>query len=295
MKNITVFTPTYNRCEKLNRLYESLKLQSDLDFKWLIIDDGSSDNTKDLVNKIIDENKIETKYVYQKNSGKYKAYNKAVEICDTDYMICVDSDDYLLDKAISKLKFYINKIKLHEKEDILGFFFPRFDKSGKNYLINQNFKKMDIMDLKFEYKKNIETGILVKTSYSKLCIFPLIADEKFLSEEIIYIDMSKYGKFIYIEDFDIYVNDYQQDGLTKNIYNVWKKSVISTLYFLNKRYKYLDKYNLKIRWINRIKTIININALCIECNKNILKNTSNRLLSILLFIPSIIWRKKFFK
>jgi len=99
-KRITVFTPTYNRAYILNRLYESLKKQSSKSFLWLIIDDGSTDNTEELVNAWIRENIIEIRYYKQENGGKQRAHNKAVELCDTELFICVDSDDYLTENAI---------------------------------------------------------------------------------------------------------------------------------------------------------------------------------------------------
>lgn len=101
---ITVFTPAYNRAYTLHLCYESLKRQTSKDFKWLIIDDGSTDNTKHLVDSWINENNgFEIKYIYKENGGMHTAHNKAYENIDTELNVCIDSDDYMTDDAIEKI------------------------------------------------------------------------------------------------------------------------------------------------------------------------------------------------
>lgn len=77
MKTLTIFTPTYNRGYILGNAYESLKKQTNKDFIWLIVDDGSTDNTEDIVEKWIEENTIEIRYIKKENGGKHTAYNVA--------------------------------------------------------------------------------------------------------------------------------------------------------------------------------------------------------------------------
>ena len=101
MKTLTIFTPTYNRADILNKAYKSLKRQTNKDFIWLVVDDGSIDNTEDVVKGWIDENIIEIKYIKKENGGKHTAYNVAVENTSTELiMIALDSDDYLSDDAV---------------------------------------------------------------------------------------------------------------------------------------------------------------------------------------------------
>jgi len=99
-KLITVFTPTYNRAYCLHQLYESLCRQSSHDFLWLIIDDGSTDNTKELVDFWIKEKKIEIQYFFKSNGGMHTAHNAAYELLETELNICIDSDDYMPDNAV---------------------------------------------------------------------------------------------------------------------------------------------------------------------------------------------------
>ena len=100
---LTVFTPTYNRAYILGRCYESLKRQTCKDFVWLIIDDGSTDNTRELVDRWIQENKVPIKYHYQENQGMHGAHNTAYELIDTELNVCIDSDDYMADDAVEKI------------------------------------------------------------------------------------------------------------------------------------------------------------------------------------------------
>ena len=104
---LTIFTPAYNRAYTLHKCYESLKKQTNKDFEWLIIDDGSTDNTRQLVQSWIEENIIPIKYHYQKNQGMHGAHNTAYELIDTELNVCIDSDDYMPDDAVEKiLKFW---------------------------------------------------------------------------------------------------------------------------------------------------------------------------------------------
>ena len=87
---LTIFTPTYNRAQTLPRLYDSLKRQTNKNFVWLIVDDGSEDNTKSLVDAWTEEKLMEIKYIYQQNSGKMQAHNCGVDNTETELFLCVD-------------------------------------------------------------------------------------------------------------------------------------------------------------------------------------------------------------
>ncbi|MCC8104212.1 MAG: glycosyltransferase [Clostridiales bacterium] len=101
---LTVFTPAYNRAHTIGRTYESLKGQGCKDFVWLIIDDGSTDHTEDLVRKWQREDcGFEIRYVYKENGGMHTAHNTAYENIDTELNTCIDSDDCMADGAVEKI------------------------------------------------------------------------------------------------------------------------------------------------------------------------------------------------
>lgn len=103
MNTLTVFTPTYNRAHTLPRLYDSLLAQSSKDFEWLVVDDGSTDGTRDLINSWIEEKRLEIKYIYKENGGLYTGYNAAYASIGTELNVCVDSDDAMPSDAVEKI------------------------------------------------------------------------------------------------------------------------------------------------------------------------------------------------
>ena len=109
---VTIFTPTYNRGYLLTRLYNSLLEQTDINFEWIIVDDGSTDSTKEIVSSFIEDKRIKVIYEYQNNSGKHVAVNKGIDLASGDYFGIVDSDDYLLPDAIYSIKTAFNTLEL---------------------------------------------------------------------------------------------------------------------------------------------------------------------------------------
>ena len=103
MATLTVFTPAYNRAHTIGRTYASMCRQTCKDFEWLIIDDGSSDNTRELVEGWIAEGKVPIRYIYQQNQGMHGAHNTAYRNIDTPLNTCIDSDDYMPDDAVEKI------------------------------------------------------------------------------------------------------------------------------------------------------------------------------------------------
>ena len=121
---ITIFTPAYNRAHTLVRTYESLCRQTCKNFEWLIVDDGSSDNTKELVGTWLNENRLTLRYIYKENGGLYTGYNTAYANIDTELCVCVDSDDYMPDDAVEKIvKRWTNRDKCVEYCGIVGLDF----------------------------------------------------------------------------------------------------------------------------------------------------------------------------
>lgn len=100
MALLTVFTPTYNRAHTLGRVYESLCRQTIKDFEWLVVDDGSTDRTGELVRQWMDENKLPIRYIRKENGGLHTGYNTAYANIDTELNVCIDSDDFMPDDAM---------------------------------------------------------------------------------------------------------------------------------------------------------------------------------------------------
>lgn len=209
---ITVFTPTYNRANLLPRLYESLKKQSFNDFEWLIVDDGSTDGTRDLVDGWIREGLLNIRYYYQENGGKHRAINRGAQLANGEWFFIVDSDDYLPDNSLDIADKWIATIKDDDlfagvcgvKKDIsgiikYGFKYKFIDKSP---LYSLEISKADKADI-------------IRTSILKDFPFPDFPGENFCAEGLVWCRIGCYYKFRYFNEI-VYCYEYLDDGLTKN-------------------------------------------------------------------------------
>lgn len=212
MPRLTIFTPTYNRKHLLPTLYESLKSQTNKDFVWLVIDDGSTDGTEEYFSKINNAG-FELQYVKKENGGKHTAIDMANGICKTDYIVCVDSDDYLTDNAVECMYKEIEKID--EYPNVCGVVTRRRKPTGEPFM--ENWAKSDEIlkfhDLADKYGYTTDTCLLFKTSIIKQFHFPTFEGERFVTESVFY------NQFMY--DYDMlasdnlyYVAEYMPDGYT---------------------------------------------------------------------------------
>lgn len=154
MATLTVFTPTYNRAHTLWRTYESLLSQTSKDFEWLVIDDGSTDNTRELVDSWIGEGKIHVRYIHKQNGGLYTGYNAAYANINTELCVCIDSDDWMPDDAVELILDYWRENGGKQYAGLTGLdFLPSGSPIG-GYFPN-NLKESHIIDL---YLKKIHSG-----------------------------------------------------------------------------------------------------------------------------------------
>lgn len=212
---ITVFTPTYNRAYTLGRLYQSLCAQASKEFVWLIVDDGSEDNTKELVESWILENKIEISYFYQENMGKSAAHNKGVELTRTELFTCVDSDDYLSENAIEDILAVWNRIQTPGIIGILAFCgYADGSVITKYSLADETTGKL--LDL---YRNEIisgDTKLIYRTELLKKVRFPMYENEKFVPEAFLYDLLDEEGE-LYVFPRIVCIVEYLPDGYTHNM------------------------------------------------------------------------------
>lgn len=117
---LTIFTPTYNRINELERLYSSLISQTDFRFEWLIVDDGSTDDTENMVVSWLDTSPFPIRYIKQPNSGKHVAHNLGATEASGEYFICVNSDDWLEPNAVETILHDITALDTEE-----GLLYPK--------------------------------------------------------------------------------------------------------------------------------------------------------------------------
>ena len=264
-------------------LYDSLVKQDSLDFEWLIVDDGSTDNTSEIV-KSFSCNLFPIRYFYKDNGGKHTAYNLGISLAQGDFFICVDSDDYLIPNSISLMQESITK--MHPSD--IGIVFPQVNNSKIN---NKNWtkihgKSIDIIDTTRLYRIK-ETAILIKTQILRKYSFPTI-DERYCPESVLYNQMIKGGHFLAINK-GFYVSEYQVGGLSYNIRKMFLNNPNCFILDQNIKYRIYGKYNFLTRVFCRAICIIEINAICIKRRIRILKKTPSRFSSVVLFIPSFLF------
>lgn len=215
MNKITVFTPTFNRGYLMNKLFHSLNSQTNKHFEWLIVDDGSIDQTGELVETFKEQADFEIRYFYQQNGGKHRAINHGLDLARGELFFIVDSDDSLTDDAIEKIFNNYSGIA--------------FDNSFAGVAFNKGFSKKRIVGETFEGtyidcdnlhrgKHNIlgDKAEVYRTDILKSIKFPEIDGENFMSEVVLWNEVARRGyKLRWFNDI-IYFCDYLEDGLTKN-------------------------------------------------------------------------------
>ena len=223
---ITVFTPTYNRAYIIEKLYHSLQRQTFKDFEWIVVDDGSEDETEDLFKKIQkDKNLFEIRYIKQKNGGKHRAINKGIEIAKGELFFIVDSDDYLIDTALKTITEIEESIPENEKKQFAGVCglrgYSEKKENGKTFCGDI----LDITSLEREkYGIYGDKAEVFYTSILKKYPFPTFENEKFITECVVWdkIAFDKY-KIRYFNKI-IYISDYLPDGLTAHVKDLYKKN-----------------------------------------------------------------------
>lgn len=214
---ITVMTPSYNRAHTLGKCYDSLCSQTDKRFTWVIIDDGSQDNTKELVDTWIREKRIDIEYYYKKNGGKASALNYGLDRLNSDYVVCLDSDDYFFPDAIEHAIGELEEIK--ERTDLCGILAIRHTPDGNvmgGKQIPQEYDTITANDFftKLQMGK-AELVCFYKSEIIKKFRFPVVENENFISPAWMQYKISK--EYPYKASWHKYCCcEYLADGLTQN-------------------------------------------------------------------------------
>ena len=213
---ITVLTPTFNRGGGLQSLWDSLQKQTVKDFEWLVVDDGSTDGTKNLITQLQEKSDFPIRYIYKNNGGKHTALNVGIQTICSELIFIVDSDDCVTDDAVEAI------LKIHQKyrsqNNICGYAFLRAFPDGK-----VNGKKFDVDEEIGSYidvrVNGDDTGAdkaeVFKTHCLKEFPFPEYPNEKFLGEDLVWVRMARKYEMVHINKA-IYVGNYLEDGLTNN-------------------------------------------------------------------------------
>ena len=248
---ITILTPTFNRAHLLPRLFESLTHQTDFNFEWLVIDDGSTDGTSDLfAGKTFLSAPFPIRYYQQENGGKHRALNAGVKQAKGDFIFIADSDDWLLPQSVAIVGLHTSAIAddntfagvagldVFDDERIVGTGLP------------QDIIDCNAMDIRYRYHVDGDLKEVFKTTVLQEFPFPEIQDEKFCPEQLVWFRIAQKYKLRYFNT-PIYVAEYQPNGITASIIRVRMLAPQATCMM------YAEMLAYKIPFKEKIKAAIN--------------------------------------
>lgn len=274
MPTLTVFTLTYNRAYCLHKCYESLLRQTCSDFEWLIVDDGSTDNTKEVVDGWIKENRIPIRYIYKKNGGMHTGYNTAYDNIFTELAVSIDSDDYMTDDAVEiitqkwkedKDPKYAGMVFLDITEDrkVIGTEMPDMKSATVYDLYNRLGVKGD--------KKQVYRPELIRPFTS-----PEFAGEKLFPTCFKYFQVDLTHEML-LYNIPVCVVEYMPDGYTKNIVKLYKKNLNNYIFYR----KFIMTYPNATLW-HRYRFAIHYVAECLLAKKvHFLRESPRKLLTFM--------------
>lgn len=256
---VTVFTPTYNRGHLLHKLYESLLLQTIKSFEWLVVDDGSSDNTEELFEEWLKKSEqiIRIRYIRKENGGKARAINMGLKEAKGEYFFIVDSDDYLADDAIETIIRWFND--LPKDSHFIGVsgvkeMFLNQKKTVFNF--EQEEKYWDISNIQRpEYGLQADMAEVFYTEKLQKYYFSVWPSEKFLPESVVWDQIALDGYILRWYNKVIYYGEYVEGGLTKSTWKLLKENPMG----------YAQMYQIKLQYTKRQRQRINYLLQFLSC------------------------------
>lgn len=220
---LSIITPTYNRAYILSECYFSLLRQTCMDFEWIVVDDGSTDNTEELVNSFIAEGKLALRYVKQENGGKHRAHNTAAEYAQGEMLLCLDSDDRLTEDAVAFARTYWQENKSENTTGILAKRGSITDRTAICGTWKEGLKSATMFDLNNRYGFYGDTALFFRTEILKKEKFTCFEGEKFIPETDLYCEIDNYGEMLLVDKV-LYLTEYLPDGLTAKYHTLLQKN-----------------------------------------------------------------------
>lgn len=247
MKELCIFTPTFNRAYCLDNLYRSLVEQTTLDFHWLIVDDGSSDDTEDLVESFKTTSPFPITYIKQHNGGKQRAHNTGVAHCEDDLFFCVDSDDLLAPRTVEIIK---QAWSAWRNDPTVAGMVGLCGSDATTPLgtrMPHDAERITFWDLYYRRKHKGDSAPVYRTEVLKKFPFDVAEGEKFIAEPYVYHQIDQHYTLGVIDEVLI-VREYLEDGYTNNVRKVTRENPLGymklkLLYLTYSDTLYLKFYN----------------------------------------------------
>ena len=228
---ISIVTPSYNRANLLERLFDSLCQQTDKGFEWILVDDGSTDNTNEIVDKLINTKSsiidFPFQYIKKENGGKHTALNRGIKEAQGELILLLDSDDSLPSTAIKTINHYYEQIKDESVFGGVAGYMAHHDGTVIGQCATKGVVDANSLDYHYQYGATGDMCEVFKTSVLKEFPFPEIEGEKFVPEALVWNRIAQKYKLRWFQEV-IYYRDYLEGGLTDKIIKIRMKSPIAS-------------------------------------------------------------------
>lgn len=285
---LSIITPTYNRGYILSKCYDSLVAQTCKDFEWIVVDDGSTDDTETLVQSFVLENKLDIKYVKKENGGKHLAHNVGAELAQGELFLCLDSDDLLTEDSVAFAKAFWEK---NQGKNITGILAKRGSITAQAPICGtwkEGLKSATMFDLFNKYGFYGDTALFFRTEILKKEKFISFKGEKFIPETALYCEIDKYGEMLLVDKV-LYLTEYLPDGLTAKYHTLLKNNPKGTSYTYYQQLCMAKDGKQKFKYA----MLVNIyKSLCKE--KSELQFTQEGFWLFITGLPALLYKKYFF-
>ena len=255
MYPITIFTPSYNRAALLTRCYESLKKQTCKNFIWMVIDDGSTDHTGELVAEWQGKQcGFPIQYYYKENGGLHTAYNEAISHIDTPLCVCIDSDDFMPEDAVEKILDFWEKFGSEEYTGIVGLDYTVDGKVIGDPLPDQ--KSVNLIDLlvgRYPIRNGDRTNVVRTELYKKYAPMKVFPGEKNFNPHYMHLQISQQYDFLVLNENLRFV-EYQPGGMSDSILRQYRSSP-NSFAEIRKLYLSFPATSLKFRFRHSVHLV----------------------------------------
>ena len=275
---LTVFTPSYNRAHLIGRGYDSLCKQTCQDFEWLVIDDGSTDNTREVIAQYIAEQRIAIRYIWKENGGLYTGYNIAYTNITSPLNVCIDSDDFIPENAVELILQTWNERGGEQYAGIIGLDFYADKKQPIGGYFPKDLNEVYLHDL-YLYRIHLGDAKQVMRTDLMSHIAPQIGfpNEKDFNPIYMLLQACDTLPLLVINENLCWV-DYQKTGMAANIFKQYVRSPHS-LIKMRKMEMNLQRNTFR----NLLRLNIHYVSSClIARNKHWLKDSPKPLLTLLM-------------
>ncbi|GHT82373.1 sugar transferase [Spirochaetia bacterium] len=278
----SVITPTYNRGAYLRQIYECLIQQSEKDFEWIIVDDGSTDETKYIIDQFNKD--IEIKYIYQENAGKPSAVNKGVQLADSLISVILDSDDILLPDILEIVYGYYSSTGFEGCASVSGL---SIDRNGE--IVGDKFPQDYFVSDHITCWRNMrgDKCDFFLTAILKQYLFPIFNNERFITETVVWNRMAMDYKTLYVNKIFL-IKEYLEGGLSSKNNTLFIDNPLGTELYYNEssinRFRFKQQIIHSARYIKFAK---------INHKNNIFGHAKNKIIFpiglIVYYLRSIIY------